>query len=124
MGTRTSGGTIGELGTMHAQSITPENSPAALVPPITPRAPWRVVQVKALDDYRLLVRFADGTEGEVHMKELIHGPNAGVFACLGDAKVFQQVGLEFGAVTWPSGIDLAPDAMYDTIKSHGEWVLK
>jgi len=109
---------------MHAQSITLGNSPTTLVPPITPRAPWRVVQVKALDGYRLLVRFVDGTEGEVHMKELIHGPNAGVFAYLADVEIFQQVGLEFGAVTWPGGIDLALDAMYDAIKSHGEWIPK
>jgi len=26
-----------------------------------------------------------------------------------------------GFVSWPDEIDLAPDAMYDEIKQHGEW---
>ncbi len=91
---------------------------------ITPKAPWRVVDVKALDGYRLHARFMDGTEGDVQMKEHIHSPDSGIFAWLADPEVFQTVGLEFGAVTWPNGLDLAPDAMYDAIKSHGEWVLR
>jgi Protein of unknown function (DUF2442). len=37
--------------------------------------------------------------------------------------VFSAVGLEHGAVTWPEEIDLAPDAMYDAIKTQGKWVL-
>ncbi len=123
MGARTSNRTLGELGTMHTQSITPENSSTVLVPPITPKAPWRVVDVKALDGYRLHVRFMDGTEGEVWMDKLIHSSEAGVFRRLADPAVFQAVGLEHGAVTWPEGLDLAPDAMYDAIRSQGKWIL-
>jgi hypothetical protein len=26
-------------------------------------------------------------------------------------------------LAWPGNIDLAPDAMYEAIKKHGEWVL-
>jgi hypothetical protein len=33
------------------------------------------------------------------------------------------VRLEFGAVVWPNGEDLAPDAMYDAIRASGEWVV-
>lgn len=57
------------------------------------------------------------------MDTLIHSPAAGVFKRLSDPKVFGTMGLEYGVVTWPSGIDLEPDAMYGTIKAHGEWVL-
>jgi hypothetical protein len=32
--------------------------------------------------------------------------------------------VEFGSVSWPGDIDLAPDAMYREIKSTGEWVLR
>jgi hypothetical protein len=31
--------------------------------------------------------------------------------------------LEYGAVTWPGEIDLAPDAMYEEIKQNGTWAL-
>jgi hypothetical protein len=28
-----------------------------------------------------------------------------------------------GAIQWPNGADLAPDAMYDAIRQSGLWVL-
>jgi hypothetical protein len=46
-----------------------------------------------------------------------------VFAVLKDVNVFNQVYLKHGVVTWPSEIDLAPDAMCNEIKLHGKWVL-
>lgn len=108
---------------MHTQPGAQENSPAALVPPIHPKAPWRVDSVHALDGNRLHVRFVDGTEGEVWMDTLIHSPRAGVFGRLTDPQMFSAVGIAHGVVTWPEEIDLAPDAMYDAIKAHGKWVL-
>lgn len=82
-----------------------------------------MASVRALDGYRLHVRFVDGTEGEVWMDALIHSPDAGVFRGLSDPQVFSSVRLEHGVVTWPEEIDIAPDAMYDAIKAHGKWVL-
>ena len=108
---------------MHTQSVTQKNSSATLVPPIQPKAPWRVASVHTLDGYRLQVRFVDGIEGEDWMDTLIHSSGAGVFRGLSDPQVFSSVRLEHGVVTWPEEIDLAPDAMYDAIKAHGKWVL-
>ena len=73
--------------------------------------------------YRLRVRFNDGVEGEVDMSRLIHGPHAGVFAALRDEALFRKVHLAFGAVTWPGGLDLAPDAMYRAIRERGGWMV-
>jgi hypothetical protein len=84
---------------------------------------WRVSTVEALQGYRLRVRFIDGLEGLVDMSALIRSPGAGVFAALADPKRFAEAGIEYGAVTWPGEIDLAPDAMYAAIKATGEWVL-
>lgn len=108
---------------MHAQPGTQKNPSSPLVPPISPKAPWRVAAVQALDGYRLHVRFVDGIESEVWMEALIHSPGAGVFGHLADPRLFGAVGLEHGVVTWPAEIDLAPDAMYNAIKAHGKWVL-
>lgn len=83
--------------------------------------PWHVVDVEALPGHRLRVRFADGTAGDVDATSLIFGPQPGVFASLRDPTLFASVRLEHGAVTWLDGIDLAPDAMYDAIKSGGRW---
>jgi Protein of unknown function (DUF2442) len=116
---------------MQPKPSTPQDRPISLTdsimssaaPNITPRMPWRVVEVQSTDDFQIRVRFVDGTQGSVDMRQLVHSPKAGVFAQLADAQVFKQVGLAFGAVTWPGDIDLAPDAMYHAIKTNGQWVL-
>lgn len=77
-----------------------------------------------LEHYRLRVRFVDGLEGYVDLSQLVASEDAGVFEALQDAKLFNQVYLDHGAVTWPGELDLAPDAMYDIIKKNGEWILK
>ncbi len=109
---------------MRTQSATPQDSPLAITPPIQPRMPWRVAAVDALPDFRLHVRFVDGTEGMVDLTALVHWSGAGVFASLADPVLFAQVFVEHGAVTWPGEIDLAPDAMYAAIKKMGTWILQ
>jgi hypothetical protein len=72
---------------------------------------------------RLLVEFVDGTSGEVDMQTFLESSRAAgtLFEQLRDPKVFAQVRVELGAVMWPNGADLAPDAMYDAIHEHGSW---
>jgi len=92
-------------------------------PGVIPAAPWRVSDVQALPgDYRLKVRFRDGMEGTVDLSRLITGEQAGVFAALRDPALFAKVYVECGVVTWPGGLDLAPDAMHEAIRQSGEWV--
>ena len=74
--------------------------------------------------YRLLVKFVDGTTGEVDLSRLVMSNNAGIFAALRDPTLFAQAYVEYGAVMWPGEIDLAPDAMYNAIKKQGRWVLE
>ncbi|MBF0132514.1 MAG: DUF2442 domain-containing protein [Magnetococcales bacterium] len=93
------------------------------VPPVVLTAPWRIAEVQALPNYCLKVRFLDGVEGIVAMSHLVMDEDAGVFTALRDQDLFAQVYLDYGAVTWPGEIDLAPDAMYNAIKAHGAWVL-
>jgi hypothetical protein len=82
-----------------------------------------VATAEALSGYRLKVRFLDGTEGVVDMSERVRSPEAGVFARLSDPAVFAAVFVDFGVVTWPGEIDLAPDAMHQAIRETGQWVL-
>jgi hypothetical protein len=74
-----------------------------------------------LPELRLQVTFADGLTGVVDMSSLVRSSRAGVFAALADPALFAQVRLEYGAVTWPGDLDLAPDAMHAAIQAHGEW---
>lgn len=79
--------------------------------------PWRVVKVRALTAFRMLVSFADGTEGEIDLTEFIFGERAGDFEVLRDPRMFARVRVTHGAVAWPGRLDLAPDAMYKEIKA-------
>jgi hypothetical protein len=83
------------------------------------RVPWHVIEVRVVSDHAIAVRFRDGTQGEVDLTHLLTAHSPGVFAALRDPVVFRQVYLDHGAVTWPGEIDLAPDAMYDDIRSTG-----
>ena len=82
-----------------------------------------VVSVKALPGFRVLVVFEDGLKGVVDLSARVRSKTAGVFSALADPALFKRVFIEHGAVTWPGELDLAPDAMYDEIKKHGEWKL-
>ena len=86
-------------------------------PGLTTRVPWRVVAVRPLPTFQLDVQFADGTRGRFDYSELIHADDAGVFVALRDVNVFNRVSIEYGAVTWPGELDVAPDAMYERLKA-------
>ena len=99
------------------------DSAAGIVPAPNPQSPWRVSAVDCLDDFRLHVAFRDGTSGEVRMRQFLYDKRVDgtVFEPLRDPRVFAQAYIELGAVTWPNGVDIAPDAMYDEILAHGFW---
>ena len=82
---------------------------------------WDVNQVKVVGPLQLEVVFADGTRGRV-VFEPTH--LTGVFTSLQNPKLFNQVRINGGAVSWPGDIDLAPDAMHEAIRKSGEWVLR
>ncbi len=74
-----------------------------------------IVEVRALDGYRLYLRFEDGVQGEVDLGTIIRFD--GVFAPLKERAHFEQVHVnpELGTVCWPSGADLDPDVLYARI---------
>jgi hypothetical protein len=78
----------------------------------------RVATVRALDDFRLAIAFEDGTRGTVSIKERLFGP---VFEPLRNQTLFNQVFVDdFGAIAWPNGADLAPDALYLCLRDSAE----
>lgn len=105
---------------------TPEtNRTLEVIPPIRHAVPWRVTDVRVMGEACLRVTFVDGTTGEVDMGAFLRNPKVEgtVFEPLRAAAVFAQVQTILGAVQWPTGADLAPDAMYDAIREDGAWVL-
>jgi hypothetical protein len=67
----------------------------------------------------LNLRFEDGLEGEVDVSERIWGP---VFERVRTVEGFREayVNCETGTVAWPGDVDLAPDVLYDRVRT-GVW---
>lgn len=67
----------------------------------------------------LKLTFADGLSGEVDVLERMHGP---VFADARTREGFAKVAVdpETGTVVWPGGADLAPDTLYERVRT-GAW---
>jgi hypothetical protein len=86
--------------------------------------PYVVTRVTVLPGFRLHVQFLDGVEGEVDMSAMVKAPDAGVFAELADPVAFSKAHIVNYYVAWPTGQDLAPDAMHDEIARNGRWVLR
>ena len=70
----------------------------------------RLVEVKALPQYQLWLRYDDGVQGDVDLSDLV---GHGVFQAWTDSAVFNAVRLgSHGAIEWSPDLDLCPDAMY------------
>lgn len=65
-------------------------------------------------DYRILLRFADGCQGEVDLSGELWGE---VFDPLKDVAVFRRFRLdtELNTIAWESGADLAPEFLYEKV---------
>jgi Protein of unknown function (DUF2442) len=67
----------------------------------------------------LRLTFADGLTGEVSVLERMRGP---VFEEAATREGFARVRVdaETGTVVWPGGADLAPDTLYERVRT-GAW---
>jgi hypothetical protein len=69
-----------------------------------------LLEVKALPDFKLWLRYEDGVEGAVDLSHLV---GRGVFAAWNDPQFFLQVKLsDYGAPIWGESVDLCPDSLY------------
>ena len=102
---------------MSIETATKEYRPAGIAAP----APWRVRAVSVLPEHRLSVTCNDGTSGIVDMSRLVASEQAGIFAALKDEKLFNQIGIELGALTWPNGADLDPAWLHEEIGGNKTW---
>jgi Protein of unknown function (DUF2442) len=102
---------------MSSQSTTETHQAAGVIP----AAPWRLRALSILPQWQLAVTFNDGLTGIVDVSVLVQGRDAGVFEALREPAFFAKAYLDCGAVTWPNGADIAPDAMYKEIRRSGVW---
>lgn len=70
-----------------------------------------------LGDYRLYLRFNNGLSCEVDLSASLNGS---VFEPLRDLEYFRRFSLEGNAVSWPNGVDFAPEYLCDLAKSQAK----
>lgn len=70
----------------------------------------RPTEVEPRDEYRIWLRYADGTTGLV---DLSHLANRGVFKAWSNQDFFETVHLTpAGGIAWGEDLELCPDALY------------
>ncbi|MCX5740612.1 MAG: DUF2442 domain-containing protein [Proteobacteria bacterium] len=72
-----------------------------------------VVAAKYLGEFRVFLRFQDGVEGIVDLRDEIWGT---VFEPLRDPDYFARFVVD-STLTWPNGADFAPEFLYERVKS-------
>ena len=71
---------------------------------------YRIAEVKPLPNYRLWMKFVDGTAGEVDVSVLA---GKGVFAKWNKPGEFEKVSIgSSGELAWGNDVDLCPDTLY------------
>lgn len=79
----------------------------------------KIRRVEKLGGFRLRLHFGDGSMGEHDFSSTVDqgGP---MIEPLRDESYFQRVFLEFGALTWPNGFDIAPEWLRREMEAAGE----
>ena len=71
-----------------------------------------VTEAKALPDFRLWVRFSDGTEGEIGLKDFIASDSRPIIAALRAPLTFSALRVAMDTIVWNNGFDLAPEFLH------------
>lgn len=76
---------------------------------------FRVTEARWVRDFVIHLRFSDGLEGEVDLRDELDGP---VFEPLRDVEVFRTFELhpELHTVVWQNGADFAPDFLHSRVR--------
>jgi len=79
----------------------------------------KVTRLEKLGGFRLRVRFNDGREGVHDFASVVEEPGP-MLEPLRDETYFARMFLEFGALTWPNGFDIAPEWLRRKMEAAGE----
>ena len=76
---------------------------------------YDVVEARYVLDYIIWLKFRDGTQGEIDLRNELEGS---IFEPLQDPAFFAQFRIdpEFHTLVWPNGADLAPEFLHKSIR--------
>lgn len=70
-----------------------------------------IIEVKPLNDYKLLLTF---NNGEKRIKDMKPYLDRGIFKQLRNKEFFESVKIAYGALSWNENIELCADSIYMT----------
>ena len=73
----------------------------------------RAIDVKALEEYRLLIKFSNGEEKVFDVKPYLEDK---VFFELKNKELFKTVKVGGLSIEWANGLDICPDELYNKSK--------
>ena len=76
---------------------------------------YRLTDAKHISGYVLHLKFSDGLEGDIDLREEIHGP---IFEPLRDVETFKRFRLdpELRTLVWPNGADFSPEFLHEKVR--------
>ena len=76
---------------------------------------YRLIDAKHVSGYVLHLKFSDGLEGDVDLKDEIYGP---MFEPLRDLEAFRRFRLdsELRTLIWPNGADFSPEFLHEKVR--------
>ena len=76
----------------------------------------RIIEARHISGYTIWLRFNDGAEGEVDLKDELWGP---IFEPLRDPNRFRQfrVHPELHTIVWENGADFSPEFLHSCIRA-------
>ena len=76
---------------------------------------YHLLHARHVSGHVVWLRFRDGTAGEIDLAPVLIGP---VFEPLRDVEAFRAFSVhpEFHTLTWPNGVDIAPEYLRDNLR--------
>ncbi len=76
----------------------------------------RVIDARHIEKYTIWMKFNDGSEGEVDLKNELWGP---VFESLKDVNQFRKFSVhpDLHTITWDNGADFSPEFLHSILRA-------
>lgn len=74
-----------------------------------------IINVKILEDYKLLLTFNNNEKKIKDMKPYL---NKGIFKKLNNIEFFNNIKIIYGSISWNGEIDMCADSLYETSEKY------
>ena len=76
----------------------------------------RITEARYIEKYVIAIKFNDGSEGEVDLKDELWGP---IFEPLKDINQFRKFSVhpDLHTITWENGADFSPEFLHSIIRA-------